>query len=241
MKRSDLVGKAALLIPVAILMLLLIFYPPWAAGAAAIYTPLFFLLAALLLAPGQSGLLSGLDYLGLAPERDRLPSLLAWSAIALICCGALTLALSGVLYALGLLDTAPVQAKILSLPLLALVSSFTLAPLGEEALFRGFLFRKLGGPSYYRRGDKGRQSLRSISLPGASWVFGALVSSLIFALLHFAYGSIAEVVVAFSIGMLFCFFTYRTRSLIPAVLAHAGYNFLSIGLGVLCAKIACPF
>ena len=240
MRRSDLVGKAALLIPVAILVLLLIFYPPWAAGAAAIYTPLCFLLTALLLAPGQAGLLSGLDYLGLAPERDKLPSLLVWSAVALACCCALTLYLSGVLYALGLLDTEPVQAKILSLPLPALIASFTLAPLGEEALFRGFIFRKLAGP-HYRSKEGGSWFSRHFPIPGMPWLFGALVSSLIFALLHFAYGSIAEVIVAFSIGMLFCFFTYRTRSLIPAVIAHAGYNFLSIGLGVICARFACPF
>jgi membrane protease YdiL (CAAX protease family) len=240
-----------------LLALLVLFYPPGSAGSSAVYLPLAFFAIALFLSARQSRLSSGLDYLGLMPEKGRLPSLIAWGIIAFACCGAFTLLLSSILYSLGFLDTAPVKEKILSLPLLALISSFTLAPLGEEALFRGYLFRKLGWPTQKPMhasakspgarlaktlaGARASFSLPSLSFAGSAWIFGALVSSIVFALLHFSYGSAAEVIVAFSIGMLLCAFTYKTRSLIPAVIAHALFNFFSVALGIICTNFGCPF
>ena len=244
------VRKAGFFLFAALFILLLILCPPWAKGASAVYLPLAFFSIALFLSSGQYGLTSGLDYLRPVPEKGRLPWLFAWGIIALVSIGALTLFLSGIMFTLGMLDTAPVKAKILSLPLFALISSFTLAPLGEEAFFRGFLFRKLGSPAYKGAGNaknagpssaRQQASLRSVSFPGSSWIFSALISSLFFALLHFAYGSVAEVIVAFCIGLLLCAFTYHTRSLIPAVVAHAGFNFFSVGLSVLCFNFGCPF
>lgn len=232
-----------------LLALLSLVYPPWAKGATAIYLPLAFFSAALFLSSKESGLLSGFFYLRLVPEKRQLPGLFGWSILALISCGALTLILSAVLLPLGLLDTAPVREKVLSLPIIALISSFTLAPLGEEALFRGFLFRKLSELlSAGVRKKSGFFAALLSSLPGrlfrfeaVSWIFGALLSSAVFALLHFSYGSLAEIIVAFSIGMLLCAFTYKTRSLVPAVLAHAGFNFFSVASGIICSKMWCPF
>ncbi len=257
LRRSEPVKKAGFLVLICLAALLVFLYPPGSKGAGAIYTPLAFLSIAIFLSSREKGLSSWLDYLRLMPEKRRIFPLLAWGLLALFCCGALTLFLSGILYSFGILDTAPVKEKILSLPLIALISSFTLAPLGEEALFRGYLFRKLGEPSYRQGQGSARLgglrlrkslagvrpsfSVPSFSFPGSSVVFSALISSLFFALLHFSYGSAAEIIVAFSIGMLLCAVTHKTKSLIPAVIAHSGFNFLSVGLGILCSNFGCPF
>jgi len=238
------VRKTGFFIFIALLALLVFIYPPGAPGSSAVYMPLAFISAALFLSSRQIGLISGFDYLWLVPERGRLPSLLAWGVLALLSCGIMALLLSSVLFALGFLDTAPVREKMLALPIIALISSVTLAPLGEEMFFRGFLFRKIGSPSYKRKSGAtslGKPQLSSVSFSGSSWFFGALISSLLFALLHFSYGSIAEVLASFSIGVLLCAFTYKTRSLIPAIIAHAGFNLVSVSLMLFCGSGACPF
>jgi len=238
------VRKTGFFIFLGLLALLIFLYPPWAKGSSAVYLPLAFISASLFLSSRQIGLISGLDYLWLVPERGHVPALLAWGALALVSCGIVTLLLSGALFALGFLDTEPVREKMLSLPIIALVSSVTLAPIAEEMFFRGFLFRKIGSPSYRRKAGAaslGKSHLSSVSFAGSSWFFGALISSLLFALLHFSYGSIAEVLASFSIGMLLCAFTYKTRSLIPAIIAHAGFNLVSVSLALFCGASGCPF
>ena len=235
------VRKSGFLAFAALFIILLFVYPPSSSGASAIYLPLAFFCAALFLSSGREGLRAGLEKLGLVPDLKRLPALLGWSLAGLVCAGALTFLISAILFALGMLDSAQVQDKILSLPLPALISAFTLAPLGEEAFFRGFLFRALGWPSFLRRG-KGRKP----SSPGSfasrhSWVLKAAASSLLFALMHFSYGSVAEVAVAFCIGMLFCALTRKAGSLLPSVFAHAGYNLISVSMAVACASFRCPF
>ena len=71
----------------------------------------------------------------------------------------------------------------------------------EEIFFRGFLVPKLG----------------------------ILGSSALFALAHFGYGSIAEIIAAFLLGVLISWFFKRSKSLLPIILAHSLYN-LSIFL-----------
>ena len=242
----SIVRKSVFLAFAALLIILLFVYPPNSSGASAIYLPLAFFCLALFLSSGREGPRAGLEKLGLAPDRKRLPALLGWGLAGLICAGALTLLISAILFALGMLDTAQVQDKIISLPLPALVSAFTLAPLGEEAFFRGFLFRVLGWPSALRRGKAGKASSKKPGSPlspaaGHSWILKAAASSLLFALMHFSYGSVAEVVVAFCMGMLFCALTRKAGSLLPSVFAHAGYNLLSVFLAVACASFRCPF
>ena len=100
-----------------------------------------------------------------------------------------------------------------------LVAAFTLAPLGEEAFFRGLLFR--------------RMSERLKMLGKHAWMASAIASSAIFALLHASYGSIAEIGVAFAIGMVLCAGVKMTGSLYPTVLAHSAFNFVSIVMAVL--------
>jgi membrane protease YdiL (CAAX protease family) len=163
---------------------------------------------------------NALKRLGLAPTKKALPSLAVWGALAFIASCAATGIVSLVLYSVGLLDTSSVYAKVVSLPVPVLLAAFTFAPLGEEAFFRGFLFRWIEDFS-------AKSSLKKYAT-----AIGAVVSSLIFAILHAGYGSIAELAVAFAVGLILCWFARRTRSLVPGVLAHAAFNCLSILINV---------
>jgi membrane protease YdiL (CAAX protease family) len=190
-------------------------FPPLAASSSIFYISGSFFLIALLLSSLGKGFARGLHYLGLIPnEKQSLPALLAWGvaafAVSLLATGAVSL----LLYHLGYLDSDVVAQKVQSLPLQSMIIAFTLAPLGEESLFRGYLFRK-------------------ISEKSGSALAGAIVSSAIFAALHVFYGSVAEVAVAFFVALALCAFRQKTGSLIPPLVAHASFNFLSILLSVL--------
>ncbi len=168
-----------------------------------------FLVLSLALHPRNKSLRFRLDYVRAMPEKKRLLSLFGWGIAALAASVFVTMALSVLLPLFGISDTELVAEKVLSLPPLALLLAFTLAPIGEEALFRGYLLRKLGDVS-------------------SSPLAGALLSSAIFAALHFSYGSVSEIVVTFAVALVLCAFTQKTKSLVPAVLAHMSFNFLSI-------------
>lgn len=212
----------------------LVFFFPGTAGAGVFYVSISFLFLALLLASLGKGFARGLDYLGLAPKRNEAIPLAKSGALALVVSCVVAGALSALLYFLGYLDTASVEEKILSLPLPALIAAFTLAPLAEEALFRGYLFRKISEIALTGRQDASPARVAGAgSLSGAfPSAAGAILSSLLFAAAHFSYGSVAELGVAFSIGMVFCHFTLKSKSLVPAVLAHASFNLLSILMAV---------
>lgn len=82
------------------------------------------------------------------------------------------------------------------------------AGLGEEFLFRGYLLRTL---SKYG--------------PRAA----AILSSVVFALMHMIVGRFNpfDLVALFTHGILFAILTQRSKSLWPAVIIHAAYNFLT--------------
>lgn len=204
---------------IAILLLLAItaalFFPTIMPSSSVFYLSLLFMAIAFVFAyrKGRKG--GELEYLRLAFGRSEIPKLLAWGAAALVASGIASAAITLALSYFGLLDTQKVQLKLLSLPLPALVAAFTLAPLAEEMLFRGLVFRKVS-------------EFRIAGGKPAGELAGALSSSIIFAALHASYGSLAELAVAFAIGMVFCWFVKRTKSLFPSILAHASFNFLSI-------------
>ena len=182
-----------------------------------IATGLSMLLLSLLLSCWGKGIKYGLSYLRMNPKKGELPGLVLWGLAGFIALLALSFAISAFLYALGLLDTFRVAQKIVSLPTLALLSAATLSPLAEEMLFRGYFFRKISGSA-----DSGKK-------PGAkSLAIGSTLSSLLFASLHFSYGSITELASAFFLGLALCALAWRTRSLVPSVVAHASFNLLSI-------------
>lgn len=91
------------------------------------------------------------------------------------------------------------------------------APLGEEFLFRGFIFGGL--------------------LPKIGVIGAALVSALIFGLLHFGnYAgdplevAVASVIILTVLGVGFALLYWRTRSLVPAIALHAINNSLAFGV-----------
>ena len=93
-------------------------------------------------------------------------------------------------------------------PLYALIMPFvystpfflTLGPVAEELFFRGFLQKRIG----------------------------VFLTSIVFALLHTGYGSIAEVLGAFIASMVLGWWVKKHDDVAPTIIAHAFYNMLSI-------------
>ena len=211
------------LVAISILFLLALsafIFPPSLASSSVFYISLAFSVCALFLASWNSDARHGLSYLRLTPKWNGMPSLLLQSLALFAACVAVTVSITGIFMLAGALDTKNVYDKVIILPLPVLVLAFTLAPLGEEMLFRGFLFRKAG--EWLGARQKG-------ALP---WVLGAFLSSLLFSLMHASYGSLAELAVAFAVGIVLCIGVKKTGSLVPAVLAHAAFNFASIFMAV---------
>jgi membrane protease YdiL (CAAX protease family) len=86
------------------------------------------------------------------------------------------------------------------MPLYLLIFSFLIAPIDEEILFRGFLVPRIG----------------------------IIASALLFALLHFSYSSISEVVAAIVFGLLAGYVFKRTKSLYASITGHMLVNMLTI-------------
>ncbi|NYZ74332.1 CPBP family intramembrane metalloprotease [Candidatus Micrarchaeota archaeon] len=104
--------------------------------------------------------------------------------------------------AVGFNDQQKVTEKVSDLPLLVLALAVIVAPFTEELFFRAML------------------------LPRA----GILLSSLLFGLLHFSYGSVVEMVGVFVIAMLLASIYRISRSVVPCIAIHLIYNFLSIAV-----------
>ncbi len=100
----------------------------------------------------------------------------------------------------GLDDSNRVEAVLQTFSPLLILFTIFLAPIAEEVFFRGFLMR----------------------------VFGIWPSSAVFGLVHYFYGSIAEVIGAFTLALGFSFFVRRWNSLYPAIFAHFLVNFIAI-------------
>lgn len=100
-------------------------------------------------------------------------------------------------------DSQKVEMVISSLSLPAIIVAATLGPFAEELFFRGFLQKYAG----------------------------VIITSALFALLHYSFGSLTEVIGAFTAGLILGYWVkYRNASLWPAIIAHAGYNLVSIML-----------
>ena len=209
-----------LALPLGFILLAVFAFPSQPFGSGAFYASALFLALALVLSsPKRFDLAESLAYLLLVPKRGEGLRLLAWGFAALISFFLITVVLDVFLISFGLLDNSPVEDAIRSLPPLVLLSAVVLAPLAEEMFFRGYLFRKLA------------EKIRKLSgaIPaGVPAAASAVASSAFFALLHFSYGSVSEIIVAFSIGFALCAFTQKSGSLYPAIFAHASYNLLSI-------------
>ena len=87
-----------------------------------------------------------------------------------------------------------------SLPLYLLAFAIVIAPITEELFFRAFLSKKVG----------------------------IIISSIIFGLFHYSYGSVMEIVGAFVIGACLAYIYKRSGSITPIILIHMIYNAASI-------------
>ena len=211
------------LVAISILFLLILsvfIFPIGQAGSSVFYISLAFLSCAVFMSSWNADVKRGLSYLLLAPKRKDAPLLVFQSLLLFLACAAVTMAVTAIFLLAGALDTKNVYDKVILLPIPALVLAFTLAPLGEEMFFRGFLFRKAS--EWLGRRKQGEPP----------WILGAFLSSLLFSLMHASYGSLAELAVAFCVGMALCIGVKKTGSLVPAVLAHAAFNFVSIFMAV---------
>ncbi len=104
--------------------------------------------------------------------------------------------------ALGFNDEQKVSDKVMDLPLIILAFAVIVAPLTEELFFRAFLSPR----------------------------FGIIASAILFGLAHFTYGSVVEVVGVLFVGLLLGALYRMSKSLVPCVMVHMAYNFLSIAL-----------
>ena len=220
------------LLPTIFLAILFVLYLlPGSQQSIAVYAvSSFFLFFALALsswgagAHGAFDMQKGLEYIGLLPlpkGKSGLFKTAKWAVAAFLLSCIMTGAVSLALASLGIADSALVEKKITALPFATLFIAFTVSPIAEEALFRGYFFRKIS------------ETANGRGKPGAAAAAaGAIISSLIFAILHFSYGSVSEIAVAFFVGLALCYVARKSGSIIPAVLAHAAFNLISIAFMV---------
>jgi membrane protease YdiL (CAAX protease family) len=218
MRRSEQVRLASCLFVFLLAPFSVFLFPPSQQSSSVFYVSAAFFIIALGAASYKKGAKEGLASLGLSPRRKEILPLVGLGTAAALTCMAATFVISSLFYLTGSLDTSPVLEKVGSLPALALIAAFTIAPLGEEAFFRGLLFRRLDC-AFTRFASFGK---------GAAWLAAALLSSFLFSLMHLSYGSVAELAVAFFMGFILCAYTKKSGSLVPALVAHSLFNLASI-------------
>ncbi|GAB4526857.1 MAG: hypothetical protein Kow0063_01530 [Anaerolineae bacterium] len=109
-------------------------------------------------------------------------------------------------------DLVPVFEQ-LSSPWFLLIGGAIVAPIVEEIFFRGFVFAGL--------------------CPRYGWQRAALISSALFALIHFVPTSVIPI---FILGCIFAYLYHRSGSIWPAVLMHAATNALALGAAYVLAN-----
>jgi len=175
----------------------------------------------------RRGILAGLQWSATSAYRLR------WRLFGLgVGCAGAALALQSVLH---LPRDTPIQQMLNSPQAAWLMFAFgvAVAPLCEEVLFRGFLL-----PSACTAFDWIRERITRSAPPELlsnghpQWslpamVFGAAISSALFALLHAGQTSNAKgvLLVLWTMGMVLSGIRLKTRSLAASTLTHASYNF----------------
>lgn len=115
---------------------------------------------------------------------------------------ALLVVFSIVFTALGVNDSLRVAEFVRAQPPETLFVAVALAPVAEELFFRGYFQKRVG----------------------------IVLSSALFAALHYSYGSIAEIIAAFFISILIGLELRRRNDLNSCILAHGAYNAFTIFL-----------
>jgi membrane protease YdiL (CAAX protease family) len=163
------------------------------------------------------GVLRGLGFFGRSPRR-----LLGWSAAAVVAAALCSTTNAPLASALGYVGSEDPRRDAFDgldqLPAFVVVVST--APVWEEVLFRGPLL------------------LAAAAVAGANWsprTKGALVTAMVvadtvlFGLAHHEFG-IANVATAALSGLVYCLLALGSKSLWPAMVAHATTNLFALGL-----------
>ncbi len=125
------------------------------------------------------------------------------------------MAIFAAMFVLGLMalvfdfnDQELVADKIADLPLFILLFAVVAAPISEELFFRGLLMRSISG----------------FTNP----IIGIIGSSVAFGFVHFAYGSIVEIIGTLMIGTILAAVFHKSKSITPCVMIHMFYNLLAV-------------
>jgi membrane protease YdiL (CAAX protease family) len=100
----------------------------------------------------------------------------------------------------GFADQEAVYDKVNELPLFILAFAILAAPVSEELFFRAMLVPRIG----------------------------VVFSSVLFGMMHFAYGSVVEVAGAALIGLILAIIYKASKSITPCLIIHILYNLISV-------------
>ena len=129
--------------------------------------------------------------------------LFGYAVLGMAVMASVVLALGIILSGLGMNDSGKVHEIVANkLPPYLIVFAILFAPITEELFFRAFLADR----------------------------FGVVLSSAAFAGMHLAYGSIAEILAAFCIGLVLAYIYKASKSVLPAIAMHFAFNLSSISL-----------
>lgn len=123
-----------------------------------------------------------------------------YTALGLVSIAVLLTIISAVFNFLGINDQKNILDIVKDLPVYLLVFAVVFAPVSEELFFRAFLSRRTG----------------------------IIISSAVFALFHYSYGSVIQIAGAFAIGALLAYIYKKSGSITPAILIHMIYNAASV-------------
>lgn len=123
-------------------------------------------------------------------------NIFVYTVIGIIAIILYLLVLSIILEKVGIEDYAKIIEKVELFTPLIIITAITLGPIVEEIFFRAFLTNRVG----------------------------VVFSSALFALAHISYGSIAEIIGAFGIGVILALILKKSNNLLPCILVHALYN-----------------
>ncbi len=131
---------------------------------------------------------------------QRIVDVFRESFLLLLAMLVITFIESLILFELGLFDLEKVEVLIAKQPLYILWIAVLLSPVAEEIFFRGLLQRR----------------------------FGWLPAAIVFGLSHALYGSVAELIGAFTLGLVLGYYVLKKKNLLPVIFAHTFYNVFSI-------------
>ncbi|VVC71693.1 CAAX protease self-immunity [uncultured archaeon] len=140
-------------------------------------------------------------------------------------------------FGLGIADLENVSNVLLTAPWWLSAFAVLVAPVGEEVFFRGFLVPRAGiALAFISPVGK-----RFLSRRGVSLAFGIAISTLLFMFAHYAYGSVAELAGALTIGFCLAILYLRTGSIASVMAAHAAFNLVSVALTYLGSTLPSGF